>query len=295
MKFNIEKIRRIITHTSPDWDAIGAAWLVQRFLLPDAQIICADRETIEKCMSDRECAVVDCGGQYGPPLYHFDHHHLPGEKANQTCATQQVFEWAARTQPIAYLAPIVDLIWAGDTGRNLYGADVSREVGLHALLAARKAAGWTDEALIEWGCQELDLLAGRLKRQSEAAAELNEKCVWQSNDGKVVAVECGEPRHSQAAFATGATLVVFRSDIPTENGTSYAIGVQRNQAAEFPHVGELLGASEFNEETQADNWFRHPAGFMAGRGTGKAQRFDPVPEELTLEAVARAIDAAWER
>jgi hypothetical protein len=288
-------VKTIITHTSPDWDAIGAAWLVQRFLLPDAQIICADRETIEKCMSDRGCAVVDCGGQYAPPLFHFDHHHLPGEKANQTCATQQVFEWVARTQPIAHLVPIVDLIWAGDTGRNSYGADTSREVGLHALLAGRKALGWTDEALMEWGCQELDLLSDRLKHQSEAAAELAEKCVWQSEDGKVVAIAHGEPRHSQAAFATGATLVVFRSDIPVADGVTRAIGVQRNQAAEFPHVGELLGASEIDFETEADGWFRHPAGFFAGRGTGKATRFDPVPDGLTAESVARAVDTAWMR
>jgi hypothetical protein len=288
------KMKTIITHTSPDWDAIGSAWLVQRFLLPDAQIICADRETIEKCMSDRGCAVVDCGEQYAPPLFHFDHHHLPGAKANQTCATQQVFEWIARTQgAVVYLAPIVDLIWAGDTGRNLYGADVSREVGLHALLAIRKAVGWTDDALMEWGRQELDLLEARLRRQAEAAAELAEKCVWQSDDGKVVAIEHGEPRHSQAAFATGATLVVFRSDIPTENGTSHAIGVQRNQAAEFPHVGELLDASEIDFETEADKWVRLEAGFFAGRGTAKGPRFDTVPDDLTAEAVARAIDAAW--
>jgi hypothetical protein len=287
-------MKTIITHTSPDWDAIGSAWLVQRFLLPDAQIICASREEIEKCMSDRGCAVVDCGGQYAPPLHHFDHHHLLGNAANQTCATQQVFEWIARTQAVVYLAPIVDLIWAGDTGRNSYGADYSRQVGLHAQLAARKAAGWTDAALMEWGCQELDLLAGRLLRQQQAREELAEKCVWQSNDGKVVAIAHGEPRHSQAAFAAGATLVVFRSDIPVADGVTRAIGVQRNQTAEFPHVGELLDASEIDFETEADKWVRLEAGFFAGRGTPKGPRFDTVPDDLTAEAVARAIDAAWE-
>jgi hypothetical protein len=288
-------MKKIITHQSPDWDAIGSAWLVQRYLLPDAGIICASREEIEKCMSDRGCAVVDCGGQYAPPLYHFDHHHLPGDAANATCATQQVWEWVHRTQDVTYLAPIIDLIWAGDTGRNLYGADVSREVGLHALLSGRKATGWTDGALMEWGCTELDLLAGRLKRQAEAVAELAEKCVWQSDDGKVVAIEHGEPRHSQAAFAAGATLVVFRSDIPVADGVTHAIGIQRNQTAEFPHVGDLLGTSEIDFATKADGWVRLEAGFFAGRGTAKGPRFDPIPDGLTVEAVARAVDTAWER
>jgi hypothetical protein len=285
---------KIITHTSPDWDAIGAAWLLQRFLLPDAEIICASREEIEEYKTT-DAAIVDCGGEFEPGQLRFDHHHLPGDAANATCATQQVFEWVALKQDLRYLEPLVDLIWAGDTGRNSHGADVSREVGLHALLAARKAAGWTDNLLMEWGCQELDLLAGRLKRQAEAAVELAEKCVWQSEDGKIVAIEHGQPRHSQAAFAAGATLVVFRSDIPVANGVTHAIGIQRNQTAEFPHVGELLNTSEIDFETEADGWVRLEAGFFAGRGTGKATRFDPVPDGLAVEAVARAIDAAWER
>jgi hypothetical protein len=287
-------MKKIITHTSPDWDAIGSAWLLQRYLLPDAEIICADRETIEEYKTT-DAAIVDCGGELEARQLRFDHHHLPGDQANATCATQQVWEWVHRTQDVAYLAPIIDLIWAGDTGRNLYGADVSREVGLHALLSGRKAAGWTDNLLMNWGCQELDLLAGRLKRQAEAAVELAEKCVWRSEDGKVVAIEHGEPRHSQAAFAAGATLVVFRSDIPVADGVTHAIGLQRNQAAEFPHVGDLLLSSSVDVATQTDGWFRHPAGFFAGRGTGKATRFDPVPDGLAVEAVARAVDAAWER
>lgn len=285
-------MKKIITHTSPDWDAIGASWLVQRHLLPDAEIVCASREEIETAKS-AAAAIVDCGGEYDPVRLRFDHHQLPGADATHTCATLQA--WFHIGVQAIHLEPLVLLVWAGDTGKNEYGADMSREVGLHAQLAARKAAGWTDAALMEWGCQELDLLAGRLLRKSEAAAELAEKIVWQSDDGKIVTIEHGDPRHSQAAYAAGATLVVFRSDIPTENGTSRAIGISRNQAAEFPHVGDLLAASEIDTATEADRWFRHPAGFMAGRGTGKAVRFDPVPEGLTAESVARAIDAAWER
>jgi hypothetical protein len=288
---------KIITHTSPDWDAIGASWLVQRFLLPDAKIICASRQEIEE-YKPTAAAIVDCGGELEAIRLRFDHHHLPGAEANETCATLQVWDYMNGFyigRQAIYLEPLVLLIYAGDTGRSHFGADYSREVGLHAQLAARKAAGWTDAALMEWGYQELDLLAERLLRQQQAREELAEKLVWQSDDGKVVAIAHGEPRHSQAAFAAGATLVVFRSDIPVADGVTHAIGIQRNQAAEFPHIGELLAVTSIDEATEADGWFRHPAGFMAGRGTGKAQRFDPVPDGLTVEAVARAIDAAWGR
>jgi hypothetical protein len=290
----------IITHTSPDWDAIGSAWLVRRFILTDAEIICARRGEIEEYKTT-DAAIVDCGGEYDPARLRFDHHHLPGASANETCATLQVWEHirsqqVGRLPCLQYHEPLVRLIWAGDTGRDDHGADTSREVGLHALLAGRKETGWKDEALMEWGLQELDLLADRLQRQAEAAAELAEKCVWQSDDGKIVAIEHGEPRHSQAAFAAGATLVVFRSDIPVAaDGLTHAIGIQRRQDAEFPHIGELLGASEIDAATQADEWVRLQAGFFAGRGTPKGPRFDPVPEGLTVEAVARAIDTAWER
>jgi hypothetical protein len=288
---------KIITHTSPDWDAIGSAWLLQRHdsHYEHTEIVCASREQIEE-YKDTHAAIVDCGGTLDPLGRRFDHHQMPEGAANETCAALLVWEWlGGKSGSVAHLEPLIMLIWAGDTGRSTNGADTSREVGLHAQLSARKSAGWTDAALMEWGCQELDLLAARLKRQTEAAAELNEKLVWKSNDGKVVAIEHGQPRHSQAAFAAGATLVVFRSDIPTENGTSYAIGIQRNQAAEFPHVGSVLADSEIDFATEADDWFRHPAGFFAGRGTGKATRFDPVPDGLAVGAVARVIDAAWER
>lgn len=285
-------MEHIITHQSPDWDAIGSAWLVQRFLRPEAKIRCMSREEI-LAAKPTAAAIVDCGGEFDPTRLRFDHHHLPDKESSATCATMQVwFHVGARA---IHLEPLVRLIWAGDTGRNDYGAAISREVGLHAQLDSRKEAGWTDAALMEWGCQELDVLADRLLRQRQAQLELAEKCVWQSNDGQIVAIEHGELRHSQAAFAAGATLVVFRSDIPTENGTSHAIGIQRNQEAEFPHLDDLLAASEIDKATEADRWFRHPAGFMAGRGTPKAQRFDPVPDGLTAESVARAIDVAWDR
>lgn len=287
----------IITHTSPDWDAIGSAWLLKRYdeHYTHAEIICASREEIEEEAKTPRNAIVDCGGVYHPMHRRFDHHQLTGKEANETCAMYQVWEWLNGDGKLDHLAPLVLLIWAGDTGRNEHGADVSREVGLHAQLSARKADGWSDNDLTVWGCQELDFLADLLKRQADARKELAERCVWSSVDGKIVAILNGDPCHSQAAYAAGATLVVFRSDIPVADGTSHAIGVSRNQAADFPHIGDLLSASEIDADTKEDNWYRHPAGFMAGRGTSKAQRFDAVPDTLTVEAVARAIDAAWER
>lgn len=286
----------IVTHTSPDWDAIGSAWLLKRHdsHYRHAEIICASREQIEE-YKDMHAAIVDCGGIFDPLSRRFDHHQFEGDAANATCATHQVYEWLKEHNEVSHLEPLVFLIWAGDTGRESCGADTSREVGLHAQLSARKAAQWSDAALMEWGCQELDLLADRLLRQQQAREELAEKCVWKSDDQMIVAIEHGQPRHTQAAFAAGATLVVFRSDIPTPDGVSYAIGVQRNQTEEFPHVGAALAASQLDTATQDDKWFFHPAGFFAGRGTGKATRFDMVPEGLTAEAVAQALDAVWRR
>lgn len=280
---------KIITHTSPDWDAIGAAWLVKRFLLPDAEIVCMGMGEITRNRGIAS-AIVDCGGEYDPALLRFDHHHL-GD--NETCAMWQV--WQHLGQGVDYLEPIVMLIYAGDVGASVFGAGTSRRVGLHAQLAARKEEGWSDAALIQWGCQELDLLVARLIRQQQARVELAERCVWESADGKIVAIEDGEPRHSQAAYAAGATLVVFRGDVPTERGVTYSVGISRNMGAEFPHIGELLAASMIDGEAERDGWFRHPAGFFAGRGTPKTPRQDPVPSALGAGAIARAIDAAWER
>lgn len=294
----------IITHTSPDWDAIGGCWFLQRFGgLGDATVRFVNTGAPDQDILDGATAVVDTGREYDPARRRFDHHHLPGSQANDTSATLQVFAYLAGDNPaLDYLKPIAALIWSGDTGRISNYADASRAIGIHALLSAQKAKRLTDEQLLSWGYNILDDLAAHLKAQADARAALDSCVVWQSKDGLVVALEQAPPMATQAAHEAGARLVVFHSDMP--DVPSVAVGVMRGGEAHEPHIGHLIAVICDDWECGLDvcseavyqeiaRWYRHEAGFFAGRGTRKA----PVNESLmcSVADIATAIDRAWRR
>lgn len=292
----------IATHTNPDLDAIGGVWLLQRFGgLEDARIEYVNTGNPPADVLAQAAAVVDTGQRLDWSKLRFDHHHLPGAKSNETCATLEVFKFLNRDQDLDYLFPLVNLIYHGDTGRE--EADQSRLTGIHALLSGLKAgyrehgemASNTD--IMSYGCALLSTLEIQLRNQAKAVAELDEKTVYRSDDGLVWAIRHGSAGSSFAAFERGARLVVFEGKpIELADGTtSYPIGIWRAAEWQEPHCGELVERverrypDEFAEEL--GRWFRHEAGFFAGRGTGKAPMQAEI--EVNLQRLAMAIDEAW--
>lgn len=117
--------------------------------------------------------MVDTGKVYDSQTLRFDHHQLPGDSANNISATLQVWYYLNTTpscDDIVHLRPLVDLIFAGDTGRPDFYADGSREIGIHALLSGYKAhlrqdkiapSPNVDYEILQFGFELLDLLALR--------------------------------------------------------------------------------------------------------------------------------------
>ncbi len=294
----------IVTHTNPDFDAICGVWLLKRFMpnfsdLPVEFVNTGNPDT-DKLAAAK--AVVDTGKEYNSTFNRFDHHHLPVQVANNTCAAMQVFYATKPYADIDYLKPLVDLIFAGDTGRN--EANASRELGLHAILSGYKA--WfseqnpdtrlSDEAILAYGFGLLDVLEVRLRKQAKARAELQEKTIYKSDDGMVWAIRHGSQGSTFAAYEEGARVVVFEGK-PTkvDGGTTYPVGIMRAGECTEPNVGELVERVAVSKPfaDEIGKWFKHPAGFFAGRGTAKAPVFEPV--EIDIAALAKAIDATWLR
>ena len=65
--------------------------------------------------------------------------------------------------------------------------------------------------------------------------------------------------------------------------------------AKAMNFDQVLGAIERQPAMYAElqSWYRHEAGFFAGRGTAKAPREDTIAVDLA--DVARAIDSIWTR
>jgi hypothetical protein len=299
----------IVIHTNPDFDCITGAWLLTRFVpgFEEASIEFVNTGNPDQALLSRADAVIDTGKIYDPSDFRFDHHQLPGQASNDTCAAKMTFDFMALglgPDHPAYLQPLIDIVFCGDTGRKESGADWSRDVGLHALLSGYKL--WfgeqvkpvPDENILAWAFGILDILNARLKSQAKIKAELSGKVVHKSLDGLVWAIKHGSTGSSFAAFEEGARLVVFEGEpLEVEGGTTYPLGVMRSGEWQEPHVGELveraIAHSMRGVEAELSTWFKHPAGFFAGRGTAKAPVFKPV--EVDLGFIARLIDGVWKR
>lgn len=286
----------IVTHTSPDWDALGAVWLLLRYGgMAGHEVVFVNTGTPDPAVLAAADAVVDTGREYDVTRRRFDHHHLPGFQANATCATMQVYIALCeeRGEAMYHLDDLIGLIYNGDTGGNEYSAAWSRRIGIHALLSARKAMRPPDHDLLLFGLDILDMLASQLLARSEAKTSLDRHVVYRSDDNRVIALRDAPQHATYAAFEAGARLVVFA------NYAENAIGVMRAAEWQEPHCGQLVellivdGGVNGDVIGETDTWFLHPAGFFAGRGTAKAPREDPLAVDVA--DVARAIDRSWKR
>ena len=299
-----------LTHVSPDGDSALFAWLVSRF---PGQGIEVTHKFINLAKPDPELLtaadfVGDCGRIYDPEKGRFDHHHLVMVEALATCAARQLFEYLIHNgYKIKYLTPLVLLVWQGDIMSQ--ESEESREVGFHSMLSAYKAEKHNDQEILDFAFRFFDLIAFNLKRRSEALADLKEKTVYRSDDGLVIGVVDGGIATTFAAEESGARLVVW-SGKPIENEAgeviSRPVGITRLGGAEVtaPHVGDLVeavmqigidffvpGMGPVYEDLKS--WFKHQAGFFAGRGTGKA--LDPTPVTVDIAFLAKLIDEVWVR
>lgn len=289
----------IVTHTSPDWDAIMSCWLLQRF----AGYAAAAVQFVNTGAPDAEVlagavAVVDTGRVFNPVQRRYDHH----QDAYPDSAAARV---AADIDTPAWLTPLIALVHHGDLGSPRAGADWSHLVGLHAALSGAKARGLDDAALLAYGYQLLDDVAAHLKAQADARAMLDSVTAWKSEDGLVWAIKDGGPGATRAAGELGARLVVYAYATADSDPPRYGFGCWRCGGAEVtaPHVGHLIEAaldiSRDQEPPAAEvaaelaRWFKHPVGFFAGWGADKAPRTEA--PETDVVTVAKLISEVWRR
>lgn len=215
----------------------------------------------------------------------------------------------------------------GDLGKSGPAISESRQRGLHALVSAWHMQRVPDATIVLRAIELLDraieytilhkdnvLMGDALvvmaeevyaedvafyaAKRAQAEAEFEQKLVYRSEDGAVVAISGGSPMASQVAYEQGAVLVVYRSDDRHDvagNVVEYgATGVARNGEAQFPNVSEVVKLAERLFPEIADetaDWYKQLP-FMAGlspkAGTTRELRVD-------LKVLTAAIDAAWQR
>lgn len=293
-------MRTIATHVWPDLDAGLSVWLLKQFTMAcaDAQVVFVNTGNPDPDTLVRASAVVDTGGIWEPLTLRFDHHQLPGEQANATCAAMQVYEYLLSVgEDIAHLEPLVKLVFAGDTGRPQ--ADESRLIGLHALVSSQRRRlndermndNEASHVLMEFMFWLFEEVERGLGIKAAAAAALEDSVAWQSDDGRFVALtDDAGGSLTFAAFDAGYEVAMFHTSTTNTIGVQRARGSELNMGAVVRRAIELTGCPDIRAELES--WYCHESGFFAGRGTRKAPREDMIgaPPMEIAEILAFALN-----
>lgn len=168
-----EEKRTIVTHSSPDFDAIAYLWLLKRFIpkFKDAQIKLMPFPQIDQDVLEAADSVGDIGGIYHPDRWRFDH-HLSGNQSTNTCAAMMVWEYLLFLKiDVAYLSDLIEVIHQGDLART-------DPIGIHALLWG---AGLQKNPLTGQRLTDMEMIAIGFDLLDRAAAWL--KHIWAIRGG----------------------------------------------------------------------------------------------------------------
>ena len=142
-------MKRIVTHSKPDADAIAAAWLAETFMFPgeEIEVAFAPRPRPGQPAPDADC-VVDIACVHDPKRLVFDHKGPAFADRNATCATQLVWEHLLSLgRPVGHLEALVRVVHEGDRsppGRPSPELARSRSEGFHSRLKQARARGGGD-------------------------------------------------------------------------------------------------------------------------------------------------------
>jgi hypothetical protein len=143
-------VRRIITHSEPDGDAIAAASLAERFLFVNqpVEVLFVPRERALSAYRAGDC-LVDVGNTHDPMSLFFDHKPPALPSRHYSCAAKLVWKHLGKQGcAVGHLEPFVNVAWAGDSprarSRYLEECRHSQCRGFHAAIARARQSEETD-------------------------------------------------------------------------------------------------------------------------------------------------------
>jgi len=269
----------VVTHFSPDFDAVGAIWILRRFH-PDfanAKIVFVPTgERLEnQNIAQEEIVHVDTGG--GP----FDHH----ETNKYTCATKLVWEWAKKERKLRNPAVerIVNLVTEIDHARDLNwpeAIDDRYELGFpHILDGWKLAFPSQDQKLMEWGLIYFDGLYHTLKAKIAAQKTIEKRGEeFQTRWGKGLAVESGNDKILEVAEKLGFAVVVKKDSRD---------GAVRIYGRADKGVNLRRAYQKFLKIDPNATWYLHPSKRLLLNGSRKKPGMRP--STLDLEEIIKII------
>ncbi len=203
----------IVTHLSPDLDAIAACWLIKKYLPDwnDAQIkFVPSGTTLENQIvdSDKNVIHVDTG------LGKFDHH----QTNSYTSATKLVYKYLfgrdfIEEKEIKALEKIIEYVNSTDHFAEVFYSDPAADrydFMIRQLVDGLKVMSREENKLIEIIFLLLEAALIVFKNKVNAEEEINNGFVFKSYLGRSLAIESKNEEAVKLALKKGFTLVIRR-------------------------------------------------------------------------------------
>lgn len=294
-------MKTIVTHISPDWDAIGSVWLIKKFLpgWQDAKVEFVPagerkgnsvfkstnpddpNDPMEK-IGDIEVLQVDTG--MGP----LDHHQTPDHKICGTSRTwdyvKKMFEKAGddlKPEHVEAIDRIVKIITEIDHFQEVYWSEPTSdryEFSLVGVLEGLKyAKPGNDQYYIDFGIECLGALIHEFESRIWAEKEIKEKGVeFEVSKGKALGIETINEQVLKLGQKMGYILVV-KKDPRRGNVAIKTLPEKENE----PGINLSSAYENFKKIDPDATWFLHVSKKMLLNGSAKNPKMRPTKLKLS--------------
>lgn len=287
----------IVTHNSPDWDAITSVWLLKKFLpgweeatvkfVPaGTRLVTSDnqKETIEQIGED-EVIHVDTG--LGP----LDHHQTADMN---TCAASLVFDYVKdnirESRRVDAIERIVTFVVDLDHFQEVFWPDAASdlyEFGMFGVLEGFKAQHPNDDSgYVVFGMILLDAMMHRMEERIWAEEELKKSIEFDTKFGKGLGIETINDEVIKLAQKKGYVVVVRKDP---RKGYVRIKALPRDKRQEKPdkNIDLTLVCEQLSKMDPEATWFLHVSKKMLLNGTPKNPKM--IPTTLTLQQIVEVV------
>lgn len=273
----------IVTHISPDLDAIASVWLIKRFLpgWTNAKVEFVPAGlTLDKQPADENPHIthVDTG------LGQFDHH----QNDEDTCATKKVFNYLKnkhllKEKLIKPLKRMVNVINNVDHFREVFLPKPDDDIYdflIVGILDGLRMKFQNDAQMTETGELILDGILRTFINKINAEKEIQKGYIFKTKWGKAIGLESNNEEASRLAQKKGYFLAVRKS--PKKGHLRIKVSPNLLVGPELLVLYDLL-----KRKDPKATWYFHPSGQMILNGTTKNP--NTIPTKLSLNEVVDII------
>lgn len=302
----IGSMKIVVTHASPDWDAITSVWLIKRFLpnWENAKVVFVpagtrvkasklvtpdnDMDHAVETIGDDEVIHVDTG--MGP----LDHHQTSdmqvcGASRSWDFVKQQHSEgerWFVRADAIER---IVNIIVAIDHFQEVYWENPASDHYEFSLLGVLEGLKYQkpgdDDFYVVFGMECLDAILYDFENRAWAEKEITDKgIVFETRFGKAIGMETMNDTVLKLAQKMGYSIVIRkdpRSGFVRIKTLPKKVGVEK-EGPDFTLISEKLKKMDPDA-----TWYLHVSKKMLLNGTTKNPTM--VPTKLSLQEIINVV------